>query len=383
MNFDGWLELPHVKKTVDIHINVANKKEALVKDYISLTNSQKYINCELKYKEEIAKSCVRSSLRYSTEAMDFVKYIVSDITNSKPHYSGYYVTLPYILFHLPNDKSEQGGIHTDTIKECKKQITIWTPINAFKNSYSPISLFPKSNSSLIKVFFRITNKLSKYKYVKREDMLKKIGIKRLDIYPNISTSYIWDSNLLHMGNLNSSENYHCALVLRVSKKPLYYEPSIECKDLIQRNKFKSYDFNFPELYNELYKHFEVIEKISLESPNVETFISNIYNYKKSVNYGVRKALSFALSLVSQRHSNLQIVSYFDLASYIIEKENIVSLERYLNKHNDKQAALKVLNKLSNFESFDTYQEFTLLNKFKKKFKVDAFNLKRSSILNVW
>ena len=80
-----------------------------------------------------------------------------------------------------------------------------------------------------------------------------------------------------MGNLNSSENYHCALVLRVSKKPLYYEPSIECKDLIQRNKFQSYDFNFPELYNELYKHFEVIEKISLESPNVETFISNIYN----------------------------------------------------------------------------------------------------------
>ena len=381
MNRDGWLEIAHFKKTLYAHSKVAVKKEELIKEFITITKSQDYIDSTKPYKEEVAKSCIRLSLRFSAEAMEFTKLLVGDILETKIEYSKYYVTLPYILFHLPNDKSEQGGIHTDKIKECQNSITVWTPINTFKNTYPPISIFPRSHSFLVHVCQKLANKF--FPYVKKEGVLKKIGIKRLDIYPSISSSYIWSSELLHMGNLNSSENYHCALVIRITEKPLYYEPSVECKDLIQSSSLKSIEFNLLDMYKDLSKHIQSIEKMSLESLNIEEFISNVYDYRKLIDLGTRKALSFTLALVAQRYHDQLSSNYFDLASYIVEKENIVGLERHLKKCNDKKVALKVLNKLSEFEKFDTYQEFTLLNKFKLRFKVDAFNLRRSSVVHTW
>ena len=159
MNRDGWLEITHIKETLYAHSKVAEKKEELIKEFISITKSQDYINNIKPYKEEVAKSCIRSSLRFSSEAMEFTKLLVGDILETKLEYSKYYVTLPYILFHLPNDKSEQSGIHTDRIKECQNSITVWTPINTFKNTYPPISIFPKSHSFLVYVCQKLVKKI--------------------------------------------------------------------------------------------------------------------------------------------------------------------------------------------------------------------------------
>ena len=108
MNRDGWLEIAHIKETLYAHSKVAEKKEELIKEFISITKSQDYINNIKPYKEELAKSCIRSALRFSSKAMEFTKLLVGDILETKLEYSKYYVTLPYILFHLPNDKTEQS-----------------------------------------------------------------------------------------------------------------------------------------------------------------------------------------------------------------------------------------------------------------------------------
>jgi hypothetical protein len=186
-----------------------------------------------------------------------------------------------------------------------------------------------------------------------------------------------------MGNLNSSENYHCALVIKITEKPLYLEPSVKCKDLIQRTNLKSIEFNLLDMYKNLSKHIENIEKMSLESLNIEEFISNVYDYRKLIDLGTRRALSFTLSEVASRCPNQPSSNYFDLASYMVEKENIIGLERHLRKCNDKKVVLRVFNKLSKFEKFNTYQEFTLFNKLKQRFKVNAINLRRSSVVQDW
>ena len=381
MNRVGWLEMTHIKETLYAHSKVAEKKEELVKEFISITKSQDYINNIKPYKEELAKTCIRSSLRFSSKAMEFTKLLVRDILETKLEYSKYYVTLPYILFHLPNDKTEQSGIHTDRRKECKNSITVWSPINTFKNTYPPISIFPKSHSLLAYVGQKLAKKI--FPNLNQEGVLKKIGIKRLDVYPSISSTYIWDAELSHMGNLNSSENYHCALVIKITEKPLYLEPSVECKDLIQRTNLESIEFNFLDMYKNLSNHIENIEKMSLESLNIEEFISNVYDYRKFIDLGTRRALSFTLSEVASRCPNQPSSNYFDLASYMVEKGNIMGLERHLRKCTDKKMVLRIFNKLSKFEKFNTYQEFTLFNKLKQRFKVDAINLRRTSVVHGW
>ena len=381
MNHHGWFEIKHVKETLYAHSKVADKKEELIKEFISLTKSQYYINNTKPYKEEVAKSCIRSSLRFSSEAMEFAKYLVEDILETKLNYSKYYVSPPYILFHLPNDKSEQSVIHTDRIKESKNSITVWTPINTFKNTYPPISIFPKSHSFWVSICQKLVKKI--FSNLKEEGALKKIGIKRLDVYPNISSSYIWSSELFHMGNLNSSKNHHCALVIKISEKPVYHEPSVEYKNLISRTNFKSIKFNILDMYKNLSKHIEKIEKMSLESLNIEEFISNVYDYIKLIDLGTRRALSFTLALVAGRYSNQPSSNYFDLASYMVEKEHIIALERHLRRYKDKKMVLRVFNKLSYYEKFNTYQEFILFNKLKKRFKVDTMNLKSSSAVHDW
>jgi len=44
MNRVGWLEMTHIKETLYAHSKVAEKKEELVKEFISITKSQDYIN---------------------------------------------------------------------------------------------------------------------------------------------------------------------------------------------------------------------------------------------------------------------------------------------------------------------------------------------------
>lgn len=381
MNRNGWYEIAHRRKLLAAHSKVATKKEGLIKEFISLTKSSDYICSPNAYKVELAKSSIRSCLRFSSEAMDFTKILVRDILETKPEYSKYWVTMPYILFHLPNDKLEQGNVHNDKIKECQDSVTAWTPINTFKNTYPAISIFPGSHSFGVNLLFRLGKKF--FKYMKPEDLMAIVGIKCLDLYPNISSSYIWHANLLHVGNLNSTENYHCALVIRITEKPLYYEPSVKCKDLVKRTTLEYIQFNLFELYKNLCTHTESIERISLKALDIEEFISNVYEYVRLIDVETRRALSFTLSLISQRNHDMTSSNYFDLASYIVGKENIVGLERYLNKCNDNKVALKVLNKISKYEKNDTYQEITLLNKFKQRFKGYKINSIRSSTVYSW
>tara|TARA_Y100000389_G_C17213542_1_gene389706 strand:- start:218 stop:613 length:396 start_codon:yes stop_codon:yes gene_type:complete len=131
MNSDGWFDIAHMNKLLAAHSKLAAKKEELIKEFISVTKSPDYMGSAKSYKEEVAKSSIRTCLRFSSEAMEFTKLLVGDILETKLEYSKYYVTLPYILFHLPKDKSEISSIHKDTIKECQDSVTAWTPINTF------------------------------------------------------------------------------------------------------------------------------------------------------------------------------------------------------------------------------------------------------------
>ena len=56
----------------------------------------------------------------SSESNYFLSQIVKQIINIDKKYEDYYVSYPYLLFHLPSDQEESGTLHTDTIKESEK-----------------------------------------------------------------------------------------------------------------------------------------------------------------------------------------------------------------------------------------------------------------------
>lgn len=163
-------------------------------------------------------------------------------------------------------------------------------------------------------------------------LLKLLSVSNYSLVPNKLTSYFWYSNLYHRGNKNEEVETHCAIVFRISSKPLYYEPS---NDFLSIN---NQEFNkFPnETIEKIFKSLLEIENYARNAPNFNTIDENlkhwINNFKKNYvfnNQSLVKHISFSLSIISQRFQNITLSSAFNILSYLLAKENIICFERFL------------------------------------------------------
>jgi hypothetical protein len=352
---NGWSELELSNKSKSKLKELTEYKEILI------NNLKDQLFDKNNLQTEIVKSTIRSILRYSDFSKFFTKSLLEDITVHYEKLKEFYVTPPYIIFHLPNDHSEMGRYHNDTIKFCGQSFTCWTSINNYPVTYCPLSIINKSHTGIIKIIYKILNKLKLSD--KLEKVIKFFFIKPFELTPKKNFTYLWHSDLIHRGNLNKTEKPHIALVMRISERPLYYEPTLKIKEFlnstIQHNDKITFDFN--SISSEIFKicEYTIKEKKFL---NICKFSQNL---KKKMDHNFLKYISFSLSIIAQRLNN-ELSSKLDLVSLILGKENLISLERFLNKSKNQNASYDILKELYMDQNLLSFQEIFIIKKYKKE-----------------
>ena len=176
------------------------------------------------------------------------------------------------------------------------------------------------------------------------------------------------------GNQNKTNKSHVALVVRVSEKPLYYEPTVKISEIIKIQNLTNYENNIS--YDQLTLKLFEMYKIAKRNTDIIKYSSNL---KNTADNFFLKHLAFALSILAQKLNN-NFSSNLDLMSFIIAKENLVSLERFLLKFKNKDISNEVLNKF--FINKDlSYQEALIINKFKEQNLDNLKNQKKISWLD--
>jgi len=158
---------------------------------------------------EIRKAVLRSELRYSSTGIKLSSALASAVIEkignrqeSKFH------TLLYPIIHLPGDKAEEGGFHTDQIDRIKLR-TGWVSITHYK--YIPLRFIP---------FGLLGEALSRR--LLRHPIKTVTGVPIRAVKGEVLT---WRGGFYHRGNLNTSTEISCAVVIRITDTPLFLEPT--------------------------------------------------------------------------------------------------------------------------------------------------------------
>ena len=358
----GWAEIELSNESTFKLNNLINYIETI------LNNNKLNFLKNNDFHNEVLKSTIRSLARYSSESKIFVKSLINDLLNHQEGIKDFYLTPPYVIIHLPKDYSEQGTFHNDTVKYCGNSFTSWTPINNYKMNFPALSIINKSHSFYIKMIFKIMNKIKLSKKINQ--IFKFLKIKPIDLIVKKNFSYLWHSDLIHKGNLNISDKIHMALVTRISKKPLYYEPTVKISEIIEDDNLsnKINEVAFDNLSSKIFEICKFAEKeIDL--------IKYAYHLRDTVDKNFLKHISFALSIISQRFQK-NIFSYkLDLISFLVANENLISLERFLNKFKDQEISRDIIKKFYESKNL-SYQETMIIKKFKKLNLDDVINQKK-------
>jgi hypothetical protein len=145
-----------------------------------------------------------------------------------------------LMFHLAEDKGEEGTYHYDQIEKFKT-FTIWSPITEYH--YKALSYY-----SVDYYFYKILNLLKIIKFFPKKDIIAKK-------YQPL----VWGGYFIHKGNLNNSKDISAALVVsaRINK-------------------------NLKNTLN--YKYFTIEEKFALESyKNIKLLIEYLISLIESSN----------------------------------------------------------------------------------------------------
>lgn len=117
--------------------------------------------------------------------------------------------LIWAMLHLPQDFREKGGWHRDGNSSSKR--VFWFPLTEYQ--YNGLSYVPFSSSPAIsRPVCMLGSRTGKVPYLKNLSKTK-------DIF------YSWSSNLVHMGNLNTSNHLSCALQVFLDKSLPYSPPT--------------------------------------------------------------------------------------------------------------------------------------------------------------
>lgn len=346
----GWVEIEFSNDTV---FNLNNLIS--LNDSLDLEIKETFSNGD-SLQNELAQATKTSILRYSNQSKSFVKSMVRDLLKHHPYLNDFFITPPYIITHPANELREEGGYHSDTIKYCGKSYTSWTPINNYIMEYPPLSLFSKSHLYIFKIANKILNKTKQSKNI--ENFFKFLFIDKINLNVKKDFTYLWHSDLIHKGNRNNTDKPHAALVTRISEKPLYYEPTEKISE-ITKNQYLSIDEGKIDL-NDLFARIKEICEVADQNPNLIEYSRDL---KENTNKLFLKYISFALSVLALRFNN-NSSSNLDMISFILSKENLVSLERFLLKFKDQEISNEIIN--SFFDKDLSYQEDLIIKKFRNQ-----------------
>ena len=232
----------------------------------------------------------------------------------------FYTTLPYVVIHLKEDKSELKDYswHDDYVAGSGKSFTTWITLPLDKSLLMlrviPFShLFPRQLKAVMRRFTRFLNLIS------------------ASIYPKNYIFYSWSSKLLHSGVLNTDLDARVNIVSRVSSMPFVYERCEKIKEIVIEHKSNQISLN--ELYNDLKKIINkiiAIEKIN--DTEMQKLIKSLKNLKKTPFYA--KHISHALSILGQRvEIKKESKFYIDFASLYLYSDNFVAFARQLQHKN--------------------------------------------------
>jgi hypothetical protein len=323
-------------------------------------------------KNQIKKNLLRSISFYSLDLIQLAKLVHENVTEvlvKEKLYDPVFFSKPYLMIHLPSDKSEEGTMHSDYEYTEAGFFTCWVPLSNY--NYPPISTvnrlaqiisaFPKTNQLLN--FFKNNNICA----------VSKPG----DVH-------FWSHSFMHKGNRNESESTSFVLVTKLSKEPLkiggYH---IENGEAIYRNEvidFKKIDYDY---LCKLVENFLLDVNLSVANRDFYKLINLLGFLIKNESNENLKIVSFFCSMLAQRiwlrpdffrslkgfntESPLELCVILDVFSLIfgfqnhssferLKKSNISFLPDYFQKHiqesltetdliesNDKKELLKFFN----------------------------------------
>ncbi len=275
---------------------------------------------------EIKKSILRGFLRECKYSHKILKLFVqtfkgSDLYSNKIKF----YTKLYPMIHLPSDKSESVGLHFDNFGN-KEFYTSWTPITIYEY---PALAYVKNSHKFKKLISKIFLKLNILNL-----FLENINVNRGEIF-------IWNGNMIHKGNLNSSKKVSAAFQIKFTDESFIHEKSYGINENLNVN--YQIETNIEKLfdkYNELINFAS--ETMDLSKHNRE----DIEFHTKNTTPVEKKILSFSLSVLAQRISTnnysigkkierQKIIRNLDIFSVIFGGENLSSIDR-LSKINDKK-----------------------------------------------
>jgi hypothetical protein len=153
------------------------------------------------FDQEIKKSLIRSLISFDLEAVAFCKYLIADLQLAFDlKYNEIETENCNLMFHLAEDKGEEGTYHYDQIQNLRT-FTVWSPITDYH--YNALSYY-----SIGYYFYKILNLLKIIKFIPKKNIITKK-------YQPL----VWSGYFMHKGNLNNSKEISAALVVsvRVSK----------------------------------------------------------------------------------------------------------------------------------------------------------------------
>lgn len=286
--------------------------------------------------QECIKSCVRAMIRFSREASWYSKSLLTDIVSHNKGLGDYYTTQPYLLYHLPRDNQEKGTYHIDTPwykgePLYGKSFTCWTSINPRPANYQPLTLISNSHRKIPNRFFRLGQRLRMndqwHLWIQRF-----LGNRSIDVGSGFGTSLIWHSDLIHVGNFNSTNENHFALKLAISEKPIPLEPTKKIVDWIEEDAVLE-PVEFDDYFERVMRLRNDLDQLNM---SYDDLLDVILAAGNRLSVFERKFFSFCFALIAQRtpseSATLRKIDYhltfrYDLASMMLGRENLVSLER--------------------------------------------------------
>lgn len=357
INKKGWTKFVQKNSNYELE-NLSNYINILEKKFRQELEKRKDSNISI----EIFKSTLRSLVKISPESNNFLLQIAKKFVSENKKFEEYYVSYPYLLFHLPNDMEETGTLHTDTIKECGYSFTCWSPVNNYQLNYSPLTIIERTNNIfdlyLLKIFRKIFNhnKIFKIYYKNFKNII--------NLTPKLFESYIWDADTIHVGNLNKGTKAHYAMTTKISEKPHLTEPSIKIKDFITSQNLSDtvHEISYEELFSTINKINNLIlifyKKNSI-TKNSDLLIDQLLEIKKTITtVDLINCISFAFSLIGYKQKDLKLA----LLQYFT---SVFFLPKYLSSYHQ---VIMISNKESNFSYLEYLKKSSNLNEvFQKNF----------------
>lgn len=276
---------------------------------------------------EVKKSVLRSQLRYSRTGLHLASEVAVVLTETffDLQKSTFYTPL-YPMIHIAGDKAEAGMFHTDQIGNLKLK-TGWTAITNYE--YDALSFVP---------FGLLGDALCRR--ILRTPLNPGLGFPIRATRGEVLT---WGGGFYHRGNLNSSNETACAVVIRVTDRPLFLEPSRRTQvgelslEKSTPSSFVNIALDLNNLTHTIHALIEWANKIDYLDIN-DNLCGLIYAFLCEKDCLLSPKISFALSLIAQRIRTVENIFYSEtpkanLVSYILDlmsllagAENLSSLQ---------------------------------------------------------